>query len=213
MPDPAVTPLQLASPLAARLIHDVVGPAGGIVSAFEAIADPRAAPMRGEMLALVETTARKLVDRLAVLRTIYSDSGPMPEGPLRASAGILFAESRGALDLRIVGHTVSSISARLLLGLLDIAAMAVAAGGEVTATVNRSEQVETVTIRATGPRLRVVDDVIGGLRGSGPPAGQSHRWSMAYYLWSLTRTIEGELDVSSTPSELVLVARLNPAGD
>jgi histidine phosphotransferase ChpT len=195
MADTEISPEQLASAVAARLIHDVIGPASGIVSAFDLIADPTAAAMREEALALAEDSARKLVGLLALSRAIHAGGAALTAEELRGFADRLFEGSRATLHLTL--ETVASpVAGRLLLGLLQIAASAVAAGGSVTACLAADGDRLIVEGSAAGPRLRIGPEVLAGLAGQSPGSGPLHRWSTAYVLAALAGSAGGAIDAS-----------------
>jgi histidine phosphotransferase ChpT len=196
MAEPDITPEQLASALAARLIHDALGPASGIVSAFDLIADPAASAMRDEALALAAESARGLVDLLVLSRAIYVGGTAMTASELRGFGERLFLGSRATLELFIDSAAVSPLTGRLLLGLLQIAAATVAAGGAVTARMEVDGERLVVVGDARGPRLRVGPEVLDGLAGQGPGGAPLHRWSAAYLLAALARSTDGSIEAS-----------------
>ena len=195
MSDPEITPERLASALAARLIHDAMGPASGIVSAFDLIADPSAAAMRDEALALASDSARKLVDLLVLSRAIYAGGGAMTVAELRGLAEGIFEGSRATLELSL-DAAISPLAGRLLVGLLQIAAAAVATGGVVTAALAAHGDGLIVEGDAKGPRVRLGPEVLGGLAGRGPGDAPLHRWSAAYVLGALARSSGGGIEAS-----------------
>ena len=206
MSSPAITPEQLASALAARLLHDAMGPASGIVSAFDLVADPSAAAMREEALALAEESARKLVDLLVLSRTIYAGGNAMTAVELRGSAQGLFNGTRATLDLVVVPEAVSVMSGRLLLGLLQTAATTVAAGGAVVASLKLNVGRLVVEGAATGPRLRVGEEMLDGLAGKGPGDAPLHRWSAAYMLGALAKSAGGGIEAAVVEGRFVFRA-------
>jgi histidine phosphotransferase ChpT len=196
MPSPKIAPEDLASALAARLIHDAMGPASGIISAFDLIADPSAAAMRDDALVLASESARKLVDLLVVSRTIYAGGTALSAGDLRRAADRLFEGSRATLDLSLDPQAVSPITGRLLLGLLQIAAATVAAGGAVRARLMAQGDALVIEGDAKGARLRVAPEMLDGIAGRGPGEAAKHRWSSAYFLGALARSVGGEVEAS-----------------
>ena len=206
MPDAEITPEQLASALAARLIHDFIGPASGIVSAFDLIADPAAAAMRGEALDLAADSARRLVDLLVLSRTIYAEGADISAAELGAFGKRLFDGSRATLRLSVEVDPAPSSAARLVLGLLQTAAAAVAAGGAVVTRLASEHGWLVIEGRASGPRVRVAPEVCEGLAGGGPGSGPAHRWSAAYLMGALARSGGGSITASATDGVFVFRA-------
>lgn len=191
-----VTPELLASALAARLIHDIIGPASGIVSAFDLAADPRAAAMHREALAMAASTARELVATLTLVRTIYGGGGAaMSRTELTAAAEAIFAGSRATLTPRI-GHPPTATSSRVFLGLTQIMATAAAAGGMVSAAHDISGDTILMTFDGVGPRVRLHPEIPVGLAGESPGGGEPHRWSAAYLLGAVARAAGGTVQAN-----------------
>ena len=193
----AVTPERLASALAARLIHDAMGPASGIVSAFDLLADPSAGALREDALVLAAQSARALVDILTFSRTVYGGGGaPLSTDELSAAATTLFAGSRATLEQRLDPGSSSAISGRIYLGLLQLMASGAAAGGKVVAVHAGSGaraaggRIE-ISIEAAGPRVALGEQVYSGLAGEPPGAGLPHAWSAAYLIGAVARSAGG----------------------
>ena len=193
-----ITPEQLASALAGRLIHDVMGPASGLVSAFDLMADPKAAAMRGEALALAENSARRLADMLVVYRAIYAASGLQSSEDLHRLGQSMVAGSRATLALSIDPTAITAVTSRLLLGLVQIAAAAIPGGGVITASLEADGDRGIVEGRVVGPRIRVEQVVLDGLAGRGPGEGPLHRWSAAYLLRDIAASAGGMIDALVT---------------
>ncbi len=198
MPNLDVTPERLAAALAARLIHDVMGPASGLVSAFDLMADPKAANMRGEALALAEESARRLVDMLVVSRAIYAGGTPPSSDDVQTLGQRVVAETRATLELSVDPSALTAVTSRLTLGLVQVAAAAVPAGGAITAHLRSAGDRHIVEGRATGPRIRVEPAVVDGLACRGPGDGQPHRWSAAYLLGAIAESAGGRIDAAVT---------------
>ena len=192
MSDPSIAPEELASALASRLIHDLIGPASGIVSAFDLAEDPRAAAMREEALAMaVLHGARVWSTSLTLARTIYGGGGAaMSQGELAAAAESLFSGSRAKLTL-LIDNAPTVASGRIFLGLTQIMAGAASAGGSVSAAHALQDGRFVMTFGGVGPRLRLHPEVALGLTGQGAGEGQLHRWSAAYLLGSIARSAGG----------------------
>ncbi len=210
MSTPQATPEQLASALAGRLIHDLIGPASGIVSAFDLIADPSAAAMRDEALALASESARKLVDLLVLSRTIYADGPAVTVQELRELAERQFTGSRATLELSIDPAAVAPVANRLLLGLLQIAAATVAAGGSVAASLMSEGDRLSAQGVATGSRLRVAQEVIDGLAARPPRSPPLHRWSGAYFLSALAASAGGAIEASIVDGAFMFRCDIRP---
>lgn len=192
MPDHLIAPDQVAAALARQLIHDAMGPASGIVSAFDLIADPLAASMREESIKLAADSARRLVAMLGLARLIHSEGAALTKGDLATAAGQVFDGSRAVFQLRFEGAEPTALSGRVLLGLLQIAATASAAGGEVNANHSGAGTFE-ISVECVGPRVRLADEVVAGFAGVRPDSGALHRWAPAFMIGAMARGSGGNV--------------------
>ncbi len=190
-----ITPEQLASALAARLMHDALGPASGIASAFELMADPSAAALRDEALTMASDSAKTLLNMLVLFRSVYGGGSAMTSAELTKAGQALFEGSRARLDLRIDGPPPTVASTRIFLGLLHIVA-GVATGGLVSAThAGDASNTTLMVVDATAARTRMPEEVYRGLAGETAGAGIPHRWSAAYLIGALARSSGGSIEV------------------
>ena len=86
---------------------------------------------------------------------------------------------------------LSKPAARALLNLVQLAAGALAVGGEARASVSIGEDRAEVIVEAAGPRARLHEEVAVGLRGEPLGEGLSGRWVQAYYLHGLVKSAGG----------------------
>lgn len=194
MPNREITPEQLASALAGRLIHDVMGPASGLVSAFDLMADPKAAAMRGEALALAEDSARRLADMLVLYRAIYAAGGVQSSDDLHRLGQNMVAGSRATLELTIDPAVITAVTSRLVLGLIQIGVAAIPSGGAINACLEAKGDRRIVEGHVVGPRIRVEPAVIDGLAGREPGEAPLHRWSAAYLLGAIAGSAGGVIE-------------------
>ena len=209
MPSADPSPLELASALAARLAHDAMGPASGIASAFDLIADPGAAALREEALALAAESARSLVRLLTLQRMIFGGA-EAGGAALAEAARSLFEGSRATLELKL--EPLPPPGGALLLGLLQIAREAAASGGRVEAEASLRHGLGVARVSATGPRLRLSEDARAGLAGE-PACGQVNRWVGAFMLHAMAARAGGRITVEDYEGGVTLTARIAAATD
>ena len=203
----------LAAALAGRVLHDLAGQASGLVAAFDLLADPGAAGMREEALALAEQSARKLARNLTLQRAVLGRGEPMSRSALEAAAREVFADTRGTLELRISESEPDPVGARVLLGLLQVV-VGSSSGGVVSASLDGAGAGESrVLVEARGPRSRLREEEARGLAGDGPGAGQPHRWALASWLARLVDESDGVLRVHSDIEGFTIEARIARAMD
>ena len=194
-PPPAgVSPEDLAAKLAARLCHDFMSPASGIVSGLDLLEDPSAKDMRDEAMALIASSARKLVDQLTFARVAfgaYASADVFDSRELETLAHGVFAHVRPDLEWAVAPSQLSKPAARALLNLVQIAAGALAVGGVARASVLNEDGRDVLIVEAAGPRARLHDEIAAGLAGEAQGEGLSGRWVQAYYLHALVTAAGG----------------------
>jgi len=189
-----VTPGGLAETLAARLCHDFMSPASGLVSGLDFLEDPGAQEMRAEALSLIASSARKLMDLLTFYRVAlggFAEGDDFDTGHLRSLLQGVFAHIRPELDWAVDVPIVSAAAARALLNLTHIAASALALGGVARVTVRRESEWTAVVVEADSPRARLHPEVICGLNGEPLGEGLAGRWVQAYCLHVQVSTAGG----------------------
>ncbi|MBS0409611.1 MAG: histidine phosphotransferase [Proteobacteria bacterium] len=194
----AVSADDLAAKLAARLCHDFMSPASGIVSGLDLLEDPSAKDMRDEAMNLIETSARKLVDLLTFARVAfgsYASADVFDARELEGLAKGVFAHVRPDLDWAVDEPQLPKSAARALLNLLQIAAGALATGGLARASTRREGDRMVVLVEAQGPRVRLHPDIAAGMAGQPMGEGLAGRWVQAYYLYALTTSAGGEVAI------------------
>jgi histidine phosphotransferase ChpT len=190
----AITAEDLAAKLAARLCHDFMSPASGIVSGLDLLDDPSAKDMQDEAMGLIASSARKLVDQLTFARVAfgaYASADVFDSRELEALAQGVFAHVRPTLDWAVEPPQLGKPAARALLNLIQLAAGALAVGGVARATAKVDDGRVALLIEAAGPRARLHEEVIAGLKGQPLGEGLSGRWVQAYYLHALVKAAGG----------------------
>ncbi len=191
-----ITAEDLAAKLAARLCHDFMSPASGIVSGLDLLDDPSAKDMQAEAMGLIASSARKLVDQLTFARVAfgaYASADMFDSRELETLAQGVFAHVRPTLEWAVEPPQLTKPAARALLNLIQLAAGALAVGGVARASVDIDNGRATVLVDAAGPRARLHAEVLDGLSGLPLGEGLSGRWVQAYYLHALVKAAGGEV--------------------
>ncbi len=162
--------LDLASLLASRLCHDVVGPVGAIQNGLELIAEDKS--MTEMAMALIQKSAAQASAKLQFARTAYGAAGgadvldPAEAGRLTAA---MFEGERATLSWQWNGAPAGRVTVKLAMILATYALGAVPRGGEVTV----EESDGAVIVTATGDPVRepaFLDVLKGGQDVSDPRA-------------------------------------------
>jgi histidine phosphotransferase ChpT len=210
-PPADISPDDLAAKLAARLCHDFMSPASGIVSGLDLLDDPSAKDMRDEAMALIASSARKLVDHLTFARVAfgaYASADAFDSRELEGLARGVFAHVRPDMDWAVEAPQLPKAAARALLNLAQIAAGALATGGTARISADSKDGWVSVVVDAAGPRVRLHADVAEGLAGQPLGEGLAGRWVQAYYLASLVRSAGGTVDVQPSEGAIRFTARV-----
>lgn len=195
-----VIPSQLASHLAAKLCHDVASPAGAMVNGLEMMRDPDHAEMRDDLVAMVETSARKLLamvhfDRVAFGAATSSESFSSEEIEVLAQSA--FSDIRPSLDWQCAIERFNKPQARAALNLAQIAGGALATGGTVVLQIADRDGRLSLEADATGPRVRLKNEVATGLAGATLTDGMAGQWIQSYWLHTTVAEAGGHLAVES----------------
>lgn len=203
--------IELASLLASRLCHDFISPASAIVSGLDLLDDPDSADMRDDAMALIASSAKKLVDSLQFSRVAYGGgSGAETFGvpALKELAMGLFAHHRGELDWAVGLDVLEKPAARALLNLCALAAATLPMGGIATVTVENAGDGQVIRTVSAGRRARLRPELLAGLLGQGPGDGLPGHWIQAAWTHALVRRAGGEIGVEQEEDRVSLTARV-----
>lgn len=144
--------LELASLLASRLCHDVVGPVGAIQNGLELMAEDQS--MADMAMDLIKKSAAQATAKLQYARMAYGAAGgadmldPGEAGQLTAA---MFEGERATLDWTWSGEAASRVPVKLAMLLATFALGAVPRGG--TVRLERADG-DLLTVVAEGTTIR-----------------------------------------------------------
>jgi histidine phosphotransferase ChpT len=206
----AISADELAAKLAARLCHDFMSPASGVISGLDLLDDPSAKDMRDEAMSLIASSARKLVDHLTFARVAfgaYASADAFDTRELETLARGVFAHVRPELEWAVDVPQLPKAASRALLNLAQIAAGALATGGVARISTRQDGAEVLVIVDAAGARVRLHGDVAEGLAGQPLSEGLAGRWVQAYYLHQLLKSAGGSVDVQASDEAIRFTAR------
>lgn len=209
-PAEAVSAIELAAHLAARMCHDFISPASAIVSGMDLLEDPSAADMREDALNLIGASARKLVAQLAFARVAFGASNSAETFDVRDLERLtrgVYEHVRPSLEWSSSAATLNKPAARALLNLAQIGAGALPTGGVARVTVQESGGDILMALEAQGGRARLRPEVVAGLKGEALGEGLSGHWVQAYYLHVLLKSVGGRADYALAEERVILRAR------
>lgn len=191
-PDAARPAEELAARLAARLCHDLIGPANAIVLGLDLLAQSDAGEMRDEALEAAAAGARTLTDLLTFSRAAFGvGEERFATAKLEILARGVFADLRPRLEWTVEAPALDAAAGRALLNLVQIAAGAIAVGGVVRARARCDVRRTVVAVDAIGPRAELYPEVVAGLKGEAFGEGLGGRWAQARYLHALVDAAGG----------------------
>jgi histidine phosphotransferase ChpT len=200
---------EFASLLASRLCHDFISPASAIVSGLDLLEDPDSADMRDDAMALIASSARKLVDSLQFSRIAFgggSAAETFGVPALKALAEGLFAHHRGELDWAVAPETLEKPVAKSLLNLCALAAAALPMGGTARITVEDIDGGQQIRTVSEGRRARLRPELLAGLTGQGPGEGLAGHWIQAAWTHALIAQAGGTISVEQEEDRVALTA-------
>ena len=201
--------LEFAALLVSRVCHDLVSPVGAVMNGLEVLEDERDPAMRADALRLVESSAAQAAARLQFARLAFGAAG---------SAG-------AQLDLNEVGRVVGGLLkggkvellwqagslnwpkdwAKLLTNASLFAADSLPRGGQVLVKTAADAQAPGFQIRATGPSIRVQEEMAKAARGESGDSVDS-RSIQPYLMHKLARALNAGFTLTWSDSAVEIAA-------
>jgi hypothetical protein len=200
----------LAAGLAARLLHDLSGPAAGVWSGLDLLAE--AAGVGDPALELAIASGRTLLDLIEFQRLAFGATGEILTGEgLKRLAGAPF-EGRPRLDWAVSIEPLPALAAQAMLILVQEAAGGLALGGAARATASLSGAELVIRVDGEGPRASLWPETLEGLEGRDLSRGLAGRWAPLRYLSALVADAGGGLAATTGPDRFGLIVTLPVGG-
>ena len=162
-------------------------------------------------MALVASSARKLVSMLTFARAAYGGSTAaesFPSEQLETLARSVFEHVRPELDWAVPAQMFDKPVARVLLNLAEMCAGALPMGGTARVTTRTENGWTAIIVEGRGPRLRLDPQVAGGLKGEPAPSGPAGKWVQAFYVHNQVREAGGVAACEQTEEKVSFTAAL-----
>ena len=202
--------LRVASLLASRLCHDLIGPLGAVDNGLELIAEEGS--MAEEALALARRSAKRAAGRLRYFRYSFGAAGEDPSfGPAeaRSLAQSLLHGGEVHLGWPPPGNEVLPPgSCRLLLNMILLGVDCLPRGGllQIVARPDR------LAVDCKAPHARLTPELKAAILASSPSADLTARTVVGYYAALLAVELGGRLDIpEESPDRVYLETSLGAA--
>jgi histidine phosphotransferase ChpT len=208
---PLPSAADLAAALAARLCHDLISPASAVVSGLDLLEDPESQDLREEAMGLIAMSGRKLAAVLSFCRVAFGASASadtFDTRELRKLTEGVFAHQKYNLDWQVGLESLNKPAARALLNLAEIGGGCLLRTGVVQLGAEQNGSGVLLTAKASGERLRLREEVIGGLDGQPLGEGLPGRWVQAYYLSRIVAEAGGILRHDVTDEAVTIKVQL-----
>ena len=196
----------LSALISSRVCHDLINPVGAIRSGFDVLDDPEMEDgMRDAALDLIRSGATKALALLGYARLAYGAAGGFgaqisledAEQALRD----LYETVKPELEWSIEGGLAAKENVKVLMILAYAAADCVPRGGEVSITGS----IDDFTIRATGKRLILQDDLVRALGGD--EADLAPKFTPALLASKIVTDAGGEMTAEASDEAITFKAR------
>ena len=202
-----ISPHDMAAKLAARLCHDLIGPAGGLNQALDLLQDPTAQDLHQDAMALIIQSGRDLIAKLAFARlALGSGDRSYAATELEALIGDLYRGQRAQLIWSVTEQTLRGVAARTLLNFSQMALACLPYGGAAHVITERSGAEILLVVTAKSPRVRPQMEVMSGLAGEPPGDGPPGQWVQAAFVCAAVTTAGGRLTMSASDGEICFSA-------
>jgi len=201
--------LRVASLLASRLCHDLVGPLGAVDNGLELIAE--GGSMADEALTLAQRSAKRATSRLQYFRHAFGAAGG--DSGFGASEAHAFAQSllqNGEIQLEWPesgGEALQPGTGRLLLNLLLLGVDCLPRGGRIRVVLRP----DRIGAECSGPHARLTPELKAAIQGTCSPSELTARTVVGRYAALLASSLGGQLEiVEEGPDRVGMQAALPP---
>jgi histidine phosphotransferase ChpT len=200
----------LAARLAARILHDISGPASAIVSGLDLLADP-GQPDDGA-LDLASSSAMSLLALIEFHKLAFgSGTETIGGADLLRLALAPFEGRRPRLEWASELDAFSGMAAQTTLIFLQIAAGALPLGGVARVTASAGVAGTNIRVEGKGPRVSFYPETLDGLAGRDFAHGLTGQWAPARYLHARLTGGGGVLTAEADPGRFTLTAAIPAA--
>lgn len=202
MPVISLDPLDLAALLCSRVCHDVISPVGAIVNGLEVLDEEKDEEMRAIATDLIKRSARTASAKLQFCRLAFGAAGSagalIDTGDAEQVARNLLADARTKLEWNAPRLLMPKNKVKLILNMCLIAAAGIPRGGVITLTVTGQDDATVLSVRSTGPNMKLASGVALSLAGEPEGGAVDAHGIQAFYTGLVARASGMEVTAKAT---------------
>lgn len=197
--------------VSSRVCHDLASPIQALTTALDVLEGDNSADMRESAISLIRESTTQASAKVEFMRATFGSltagKGESNLGDLKNIAARFIATQKPALEWEIVEDSASRPLARVLMNLILIALDSLPRGGEIKVQSMRNSDKTEISVRASGMRVSLKENMRAALQGLTPENGFDGR-SVQPYLAYLT-ALENKIELAAREDEnsLTLIAR------
>ncbi|MBK5921241.1 hypothetical protein CCR80_09380 [Rhodothalassium salexigens] len=189
----------LAALLCSKLCHDLVSPVGALSNGVELLSeDGQDASMVGQVVPLLESSARQTANRLHFFRLAFGAGAAfgarIDAREVQTTLDRLFDGSKVDLAWQLDWATIEKDQAKILLNLAIIAGEGLLRGGRLTIR-GREAAAASLTIEAEGARVLIAPASRAAIERGQAPSLEDARAAPAYLARRIADEIGARLDM------------------
>lgn len=194
-----------AALLCSRICHDLVSPVGAMANGIEILADESDEDMRGEVLKLLEHSARQTSNRLQFFRMAFGAGGGFGQmvGLRDAEKAVrgYFQDSKITLDWAPQVTELRKEALKVLLNLILVAGDAIIRDGKLVVEAVDGAEGLRLEVRAEAERLTLSEQMIQALNGDVNAAELDAKTAPAYLATSAAAQLGGRVELDTGNSK------------
>lgn len=208
---------RIAELLCTRLCHDLIGPVGAVNNGAEFLRE-EGGNLQGQVVDLIETSARDAVARLQFYRIAYgkvNDIGEAGLSDLKKVTEQFFRNSKIVLDwpdqcTDSSGVPVSRRLGKLLVNMIVLASGALIRGGTLSIRIECRENWDRIAVAANGKGARMDSELVDVLHGKTDASQLTPKSIQAYITSAIARSLEVEPRIG-VQEDMVEIAVVRPS--
>lgn len=203
-------PIAFSALLCSRLCHDLISPVGAFTNGLEILSDEDDAEMRGQVIDLLEQSARQTANRLQFFRLAFGAAGGFGEtvamDAARDAAAAYFSGGKVTLDWQPAVQELSKDGIKALLNLMLVAGETLLRGGRVLVEGGRTNGALDLRVTVEGDRILLHPEMEEALAGKANPAALTPKTAPAFLVATTAAVSGGAVEVRRADERTLVFA-------